>query len=406
MRIPRAPLTTFFSGVTVGALAVALMPAIASADPVPDPQVSLLSAGTVQPAASDWTLVRQEATLVPPASSVSAGRRIERALIDVSVGGQLQVAATVTLAGNATSTGDSEVRVIFGRVNAAGQCAWKAEAVKGVPTSASRRIHWLDGSTPSSWGPKPNPAWQCVIVATIDPAKPATSADFHHYVAGRLTDTYETRRLELGTVSVLGQKQKKLKVSKRGWTPVEVAVKNTGTVKIGKVTVRGKAKGLKVKAGSLTSISDGTTHKALIRVKKVGRKKPGKLTLTASASGVSAKRKIAVKQVGLPKKAAAGKYRGGKGRIRFTVKKNKITKFRIQTMQRCDRTGGSRRVTLAFPARKIPVNGIVHARAKGKGWSATLQLRISGKKATRATYRHYTGVCVAAEKFSAKRVGR
>lgn len=396
------------AGGTAAVLACALVPGVASAADDNGRSTSVSASQTlVKQVATNW---RHEAGY--PAAGTPAGHRITAASADVDVhGSSLFIEARTSLGTPAVAPlDDAGLAVQFGHRNSAGGCVGSPGAIEWSDTIASTTNHRLTGYTPSSWGSAPSTPWNCVRVlrAKVDQS---TTAGFHDVLVGSLVNTYKAPKLKVGAVSVLGQKQKKLKIAKGGWTPVEVAITNAGTAGLGKVTVRGKGRGLKVRAGTLRSISDGTTHRALIRVKLAGRKKPKKLVLTArAAGGVVAQRTVKTKQIRQPKKAAPGRYKGGKGRIRFTVKKNRITQFRIQTIQRCNsygNIGDANRATFAFPRRKIPGNGIVHSSAKGKGWKAELQLRISGKKATRATFRYYgSGGCVAAEKFSAKRTGR
>jgi hypothetical protein len=71
-----------------------------------------------------------------------------------------------------------------------------------------------------------------------------------------------------------------------------------------------------------------------------------------------------------------------------------------------------RTVNLDFPRKvKVPRNGIVDSRIeyrKGNVWyTATLTMRISGRKATQAQFTYYTaGYCSVRESFTAKRKGR
>src|SRR5690606_25201256 len=127
--------------------------------------------------------------------------------------------------------------------------------------------------------------WDCAfaVVTSLD------GTDIHDALTGSLTNSYEAPRLRVGQVSVLGQQQKRLKISTGGWTPVEVAVRNTGTRRSGKVTVSGKAKGLQVKSDSAGVLRDGARGSAVLLVRPKGKQRPGSLTITAKdKSGVQA----------------------------------------------------------------------------------------------------------------------
>lgn len=394
---------------TSAGVALALAPGVASAnESVERESASAVAQNLTTRIATNW---RHEPD--HPASG-TPGHRITSAAVEIrsySVGGALFIDATATLGTPAVSTTEAGLAVQFGHWNSVRACVGAAGAIAWSDTLASTTNHRLSGSTPSSWGPAPGKPWECVRVLRAKKDR-SLSEGFHDVLVGTLpAAATRAPRLKVGRTSVLGQNQKVLKVAEGGWTPVEVAISNVGTAKAGKVTVRGAGRGLKVKAGSLRSISDGTTHRALVKVKPAGRKKPKKIKLVArAAGGVVAQRTVRVKQVRQPKRAATGKYRGAKGRITFTVSKGKVAKFRIQTLTRCNGFGNIadvKRNTYAFPTRAIPRNGIVYASAKGKGWTAHLQFRAVGKKVTRGTFRYYgPGGCVAAERFSAKRVGR
>ncbi len=388
-------------------LALALVPGVTTADASVDREsASAVAQNLVTRVATNW---RHEAG--QPSSEIP-GHRIAGAAVEIRSydSGTLFIDAAATLGTPPVADG-SGLAVQFGHWNSARTCVGAAGAVKWSDALASTTNHRLSGSTPTSWGPVPSKPWECVRVLRAKEDKFLTRG-FHDVLVGTLPAAVtRAPRLRVGRTSVLGQNQKVLKVAQGGWTPVEVAISNVGTADAGNVTVRGVGRGLKVKAGSLRSISDGTTHRALVKVKPAGRKKPRRLKFVArAAGGVVAQRTVRVKQVRQPKRATAGKYRGAKGRITFTVSKGKVAKFRIRTLTRCNGYGNVadvKRNTYAFPKRAIARNGILHASAKGKGWTAHLQFRAVGTKVTRGTFRYYgPGGCVAAERFAAKRVGR
>lgn len=401
---------------------VAVMSSPASAEPAPAalPTSSFAAplAAPMQPAAAGQVLVRQRATLTSAnrvaGQPVPAARwRIDRATIDVEVLSSLFADVTVSLGSTANHDGDAHVAVMFGHRDSAGSC--NPAAGQSETTSVFIREHDFFGSAPGAWGPKPSRPWECVIVATNDGASNPDNLVVHDMLIGWLSNTYEAPKLKVGAVKVLGQKQKKLKISKGGWTPVQVTIANRGTRAAGRITLRGKGKGLKVKAGSLSSLRHGSSATAVVRVKPVGRKKPKKLVLTAKAAGgVVAKRAVKVKQVKLPKKPRAGRYRSPDGTVKFRIRKGRVTGFSVTTQTQCGGYGTTpthTQNTYDFPKRKIPRNGILTASAKGKAhgvpWSSSLQMRVDGAKITRAVFRYNgPGGCSATDAFKAKRVGR
>lgn len=402
------------SGVVLG---IALVPGVATAAPeeprgplglpVPMPQ-----AAPVKPAVAGQVLVRQKASFRGSSpSSVPKRFRIGQVSVDVEVLSSLFIDAHVTLGDYAATDDEALVAVQFGYANAAKSCVGVASATKFEETDTYTLRYHLFGYTPSSWGEKPRTPWNCVIAATLDPDTLAV----RDQQAGALVNTYEAPRLTVDKVAVLGQKQKVLKVAKGGWTPVEVTVANRGTRAAGQVTVTAKGRGLKVTRGSLDRLAKGGSSSAVIRVKPVGRKKPGKLRITAhAAGGVVVHRTIRAKRVKAPKRPAAGSYRNPSGTVRFSIKKGRVTGFRATTLTQCGGYGSiptSQQTTYDFPKRKIPRNGILTASARGKAygtpWSTTLRFRVAGKKVTRGLFTYYgPGGCSAVEGFNAKRTGR
>ncbi len=368
--------------------------------------------GPVQPAAAGQVLVRQRATLTQHANGFPKTDkphwRLSRATIDIEVLSSLFIHAYVDLADYGIESEPAAVSVQFGYRQGT---ACDPKVAEWSETDASTRQHHLFGYSPNGWGPKPSKPWECVLVATTTP----DGRTLHDAMVAPLVNTYEAPRLRVGKVAVLGQAQKVLKVAKGGWTPVEVTVANRGTRDAGQVTVTAKGRGLKVKRGSLGRLAEGGSNSAVIQVKPVGRKKPGKLRITArAAGGVVAHRTIRAKRLKAPKRPAAGSYRNPSGTVRFSVKKGRVTGFRVTTRTQCGGYGSIptyQQSTYDFPKRKIPRNGILTASARGKAygtpWSTTLRMRAVGKKVTRGLFTYYgPGGCSAVEGFNAKRAGR
>lgn len=398
-------------------LALALVPGVATAAPQ-EPRGplgfsgSMSHAAPVTPAAAGQVLVRQRATLTQHAAGFPKTNkrhwRLARATIDIEVLSSLFIHAYVDLGDYGVESEPASVSVQFGHRQGS---SCDPKAAEWSETDSDTRQHHLFGYSPNAWGPKPSKPWDCVLVATTTP----DGTTLHDAMVAPLVNTYEAPRFTVGKVAVLGQKQKVLKVAKGGWTPVEVTVANRGTRAAGQVTVTAKGRGLKVTRGSLDRLAKGGSSSAVIRVKPVGRKKPGKLRITAhAAGGVVAHRTIRAKRVKAPKKPAAGSYRNGSGTVRFSLKKGRVTGFRVTTLTQCGGYGSiptSQQTTYDFPKRKIPRNGILTASARGKAygtpWSTTLRFRVAGKKVTRGLFTYYgPGGCSAVEGFNAKRAGR
>lgn len=398
-------------------LALALVPGVATAAPeeprgplglsVPLPQVA-----PVQPAAAGQVLVRQRATLTQHANGFPTTDkphwRLTRATIDIEVLSSLFIHAYVDLADYGVESEPASVSVQFGYRQGT---SCDPRVAEWSETDAYTRQHHLFGYSPNAWGPKPSRPWECVQVLVTDP----TGRTIRDAMVAPLVNSYEAPRLAVGKVAVLGQTQKVLKVARGGWTPVEVTVANRGTRAAGQVTVTAKGRGLKVKRGSLDRLAKGGSSSAVIQVKPVGRKKPGKLRITArAAGGAVAHRTIRAKRVKAPKRPAAGSYRNASGTVRFAIKKGRVTGFRVTTQTRCGGYGSIptyQQSTYDFPKRKIPRNGILTASARGKAygtpWSTSLRFRVAGKKVTRGLFTYYgPGGCSATEGFNAKRTGR
>lgn len=397
------------------ALALALLPGVASAREGRQP-VSLPLAGpqVSQPTAAGQVLVRQRATLTQhatghPKPGTPAKWRIARATVDVEVLSSLFIHAYVDLA-DVDPDENAWVSVQFGHRASNGACNAAPRADKWIRTDSYARQRHLHGYSPDSWGPKPTTPWNCVIALVEDPSGNIVDA-----MVGSLVNTYEAPKLALGTLAVLGQTQKKLKVSAGGWTPVEVRLANRGTRATGRVNVTAVGRGLKIKRGSLDRLGKKSSGSTTIYVRPVGRKKPNKIKVTArAAGGVVATRTYRVQKVKPPKKPVAGKYRAKPNSVNFRISKGRVSGFRVTTWTRCGGYGSiptGMYSTYNFPTRKIPRNGILTATTKGKAygtpWGASLRLRVSGKSVTRGLFRyHGPGGCSASVPFTAKRAGR
>src|SRR5690606_10027579 len=137
-------------------------------------------------------------------TSVPRKWRIDRVQVEVEVLSSLFIEGRVSLGDYAGADGDAVVALQFGHVNG-GVCRGIASATEYAQTGTYTWQHHFDGVTPSSWGAKPARPWDCGVAATLDPH----NGQILHQLAGPLRNSYEAPKLKLGTVKVLGQKQKK-----------------------------------------------------------------------------------------------------------------------------------------------------------------------------------------------------
>lgn len=357
--------------------------------------------------AATGVLVAQRATLT--AANRMAGQpanpafAISRADVKVEVLGSpatyFVTGSTLTLSADPPGLGFVELG--FG--NASGtNCVvkkWFADSVNGP----GDRVTTFYGYQENNTG-----AWDCVVARTgSDYYNDGTTYDV---LIGRLTSTYQSPRLSVGNVTLLGQRQKKLKLVKGVKTQVEVAVRNTGPILARNVVVSGKGKRLKVGSGRIDAIRPGESGTATVTVKVKGKKKPGKLSLTASGSGAAGARRIAVKSVKPPKRPVAGSYRDKSGAVTFRIKGGKVVGWRARVQTRCGGYPGQfwySMNTYDFHKVKIPRNGILQAKQRGSNYGAFLQMKAVGAKVTRGKF-NYSGPnrCSAVLGFTAKRVGR
>lgn len=266
----------------------------------------------------------------------------------------------------------------------------------------------------SRMGPRPDRPYTCGV-AWIERSDSAAEIDA---MIGSPVNHYKAPRLKVGKVTLLGAKQKKLKMVKGVWTPYSVEVKNTGTSAVSALTVTGKGKGLKVrKARSSVELRPGKTATLRLQVRHTGKQKKPRLKVTATAAGgTKASRTIRVVRTKAPRKATNGRYVGAGGRVKFRIKNGRIVNFSATTTTRCEASRDTEN-TYSFPKVKIPRHGVVVAsrdgKASGARWATHLSLRAVGTKVTRGHFNyniHTPGLlgsnCSAGEGFSARRVGK
>lgn len=248
-------------------------------------------------------------------------------------------------------------------------------------------------------------SYDCAYAA-LTPVGDETAYDA---LLGSLTATLAKPKLKVQNAKLLGSK--KLKLLRGEWTTIDVNVRNVGTHQTGKVVVKGKGKGLKVKKGSTPHpIYPGNTTAVPVKV-KLTKKGKAKLKLIANGPGATkATKKVTIKPAKAPKRIRNGKYRSNDKRVKFQVKKGRITGFRVQAWTSC---GGypdlptHNWATYSIPKKKIPKSGIVQIVEKGKSpaYTASLNGRAKGAKVKAKFTYNGPNRCWASVNFTAKRIG-
>lgn len=288
---------------------------------------------------------------------------------------------------------------------------WDGSTCRAIPGAGSIGDGFDDSGRALEWAywlPAGFAEATCVV-ATSSGALDDTVYDA---LAGPLADEVEVPVLSVEGAELLGSR--KINLVRGVWTPVDVDVSNAGEGSAD-VTVTGKAKGLKVRKGTLADLSAiGGEPYALsttVMVRSTGKTKRTKLTLEASAMGVSATRTVRVRSVKAPPRPRPGRYAGGGAT--FTVTGGKVPKvkgFRIRTETSCSSSVYDTMNTYAFPTTPISGAGIVHARdsrSGDDGYTVGLKMLVAGKKATRGSF-FYSGPagCFARDAVEARRIGR
>jgi len=392
-------------GVTVGmpcvAQAVDAAPRSAAAAGRPSPVDGQPPA--VAPGAKTGVLVSQRASLTganrPSGFPTDPALAIARAEVKVEpVGSPASyhiTGSTVTLAGDVPQTASVEL----GLGNLSGTTCGVDQWFSAVVAPSAPRTTTFYGYS----APRTRP-WDCVVARTVSADEPGTDYDV---LIGPLISTYASPALRVGKPTLLGVRQKKLRLVRGVPTTIEVPVRNTGPVAARDVVVRAKGRHLKVKKTTIASVAAHESGTAALTVRLKGKKKPGRLTITATSGGASARRAVAVRAVKPPKRPKAGKYRNKAGTVRFTVRKGKVVGWNGYMQTRC---GGYPSLptytmnTYDFHTVKIPRNGLVQARQRGTGYGAQLQMKVVGGKVTDGLFR-YEGParCSAMISFTAKR---
>lgn len=318
-----------------------------------------------------------------------------------------RVRATVVLRGIPTTATNAQVHVEFGNAvdnSCHGDVGLSSPTHSGLSSGFTREGRTITLSKAVSEAGYMD--WDCAFVAITDPGAQTT----YDAVVGGLTNVMARPRLKVATVQLLRKNVRTVKLVRNVWTVLEVRVKNPSRVATTKVVLRGSGKGLRVKTVRIGKIYDDSSALARLRV-KLTRKKATTLKLKVVGSGgAEATRKVGVASTKAPPRPAAGHYKSEDGRLSFRIKKGRVVGFRSQQWTTC---GGypdlptSSWVTYDFPRTVVPRNGIVDARQKHELFTAGLQMKVAGKKATQG-YFFYSGPnrCFASSKFTARRVKR
>ncbi len=345
-------------------------------------------------------------------TSAEPGRQLVSATVRIDVHPTLEhIDAQLELAGEPVGALQDMVTIGLGRFDGS-TCVVSHSHSDYVFTGrgTSQSVVGNTGSRSADFGERPAQPWNCVV-ALIDAAGDP-SLVYDAFVGG-LQNTYEKPKPKIANVQLLGKKMKKLELARGTWTGLDVEVVNKGKVQANGLKVGGSGKALKVRGGRIATLLPGERATARIQVKPTGQSKS--LALVAKAPGVRASDKIATRAVAPPPRPRAGKWRSKGGVVKFTVRGGKISGFRVQTRTRCGAPGeipSYTNNTYDFPRTKVPRNGILEGAQRGKNdvweWSARLQMRLSGGKATQGRFTFYNtaGNCSASETFTARRSGK
>ncbi len=229
---------------------------------------------------------------------------------------------------------------------------------------------------------------------------------------GPLQDVWLEAGLDAEKVTMLGTKQKQLKLIRGVRQLHQLQVTNPGSYRAVDVRVTGAGKGVKVKPVTISRIEPGETFVPYVEVTLKGRQKRTSARFTVSGSGITDTITLPVRRIQPPARPADGRWAGGS--FTFRVAKGKITSFYGSGLEMECRTPGAyptkKNVSLTFPTTKVPRHGYVQATAGesegGVAWSAKLTGYISGKKFIRGSFTYGTGNCWVDEAVRATRVGR
>jgi hypothetical protein len=238
------------------------------------------------------------------------------------------------------------------------------------------------------------------------------TAETYDAKVDRLKDVYVSPRLKVPAVTMLGAKQKKLRLVRGVPQRHQLRLRNTGGYRATNVKITGKGKGVRVKTRKVGRIEAGETLVPYVDITLKSKQRRTKVRLKVSGSGSTATVVLPVQRVQPPPRPKAGRWSGHQ--FSFRVRNGRITAFRGTSLRMECRTPGQyptyRNVSLTFPTVKVPRHGYVQAsagqRTGSSAWAAQLHGRIVGKKLTRATFTYATGNCWVREAVRATPRGR
>lgn len=368
---------------------------------------------------SSAVLVRQHAVLTPAnratgmPNTTEPGRRLKQVRVEIQPTGQGTSEPTYFVQDSFAELegmpqGDPDATVNLGLGHRTDTTCDLAAVISEQTSDFGGDIYEFVGYNPTYF-PTPSRPWDCVAAFVDDSNGGAPTVTYDAFVAP-LTDVRESPRLKIKAVRLLGQKKKKLKLVRGIPTQIEIKVRNAGKVPSGKLTVKGKGKGLSVTSRRLDAVGKESDRSGSVKVRLKGARKRTKLRIVATDGSVRSAVTLKVVRVKPPRRPAVGSYRDKSGRIKFTVRRGKIIGWRGSMGTRC---GGYPDLptytfnTYSFRTVKIPRNGIVQAVERGELYSASLRLRIVGGKVSRGLF-SYGGPdrCAASATFTARRTGR
>lgn len=374
----------------------------------------LLTAAEASPAAG--VLVRQDATLTTadraggmPTTSAQH-RHIARATVKVETYGQgtaepsYFIDGRVELAAPPISDPDAELNLGFGHRDG-GTCV--LAALRATETSDYRGTAYEFVGYNPDYFPTPSRPWDCVAVFLDDSFDGGPATVTYDAFVGSLTDTRESPRLALTRVDLLGKKTGHLRLVRGVPTEIGVSLRNSGKVSTGKLTIRANGKGIKPVSRRIDPLGSERSGSTSLKVRLTGRKKRTRLRIVVGDGSVRAARVIRVTRVRPPRRPVVGTYRNKAGSVKFSVRKGKVVGWLGTMVTRCGGFPDPFRYstnTYSFRTVRIPKNGILQAVEKGSLYSASLRLRIVGRKVTRGLFTYYgPDRCFASTSFNASR---
>lgn len=370
---------------------------------------AVLTVGAATPAQAAAVVARTGTLDIALAGPSGApAQRIDKATVrqDLRAG---TISAAVTLKATPSAATTAVLRVAFGRMQnntCVGEMWVESETFEtGADGSrAGAKVELARSATAAE-----DADWDCAFAVTYsvggDP-----NAPYHAVGTDNLQDVLVKPRAKIAKVSLLDKVvHSRLALVPAAWTPLDVRVRNNGTVAARAILVDGRGEALKIKNDKVGwTLDSGDTATATIQVKLLKRKRTTLTLISKPKGGEVTKHKISIVPGKAPALPKAGKYRGDAGRVTFRIKRDgKVVGFRVMSYTTCGGYPDLPTYNWAyydFPTAKIAKNGIVDARSKGADYSVHLEMLVKGAKVTRGRF-DYTGPnrCWASSVFDAVR---